>query len=234
LGATGGIDLSYRTYIAASRAAYIAGIEAGISPQELRAHTGVIGEAFVADYLGVRLADINNQRGHDLIDPDGLRVSVKTITTSVHVSLNEGTMNQVDRVIAVWIGTAADELDIIVVYDKGTDDFLIDCGPVYRKKFRLMRSAMTFPNKPATAGKFDVGDVTETYEYGNVVFRKHVSGSFTALVDGEPKPARQLLIDLRDRLGLPQKVNDTTRSLGGQVFSHLSANPNSLSKDLHG
>lgn len=74
--------MSYRTYIAASRAAYIAGIEAGIAPQELRAHTGVIGEAFVADYLGVKLAPETNQRGYDLVDADGLRVSVKTITTS--------------------------------------------------------------------------------------------------------------------------------------------------------
>jgi len=60
--------MSYRTYIAASRAAYIAGIEAGISPQELRAHTGIIGEAYVADYLGVKLSATNNQRGYDLVD----------------------------------------------------------------------------------------------------------------------------------------------------------------------
>jgi hypothetical protein len=75
--------MSYRTYIAVSRAAYIAGIEARIAPQELRAHTGVIGEAFVADYLGVKLATENNQRGYNLIDTDGLRVSLKTITTEV-------------------------------------------------------------------------------------------------------------------------------------------------------
>lgn len=54
--------MSYCTYIAASRAAYITGIDAGISTQELQAHTGVVGEAFVTDYLGVKLASTNNQR----------------------------------------------------------------------------------------------------------------------------------------------------------------------------
>lgn len=110
--------MSYRTYIAASRAAYIAGIEAGISPQELRAHTGVIGEAFVADHLGVRLSAKNNQHGNDLTDSNGLRVSVKTITTSTHISLNANTLDKVDRIIVVWIGTEADELDVEIVYDK--------------------------------------------------------------------------------------------------------------------
>ena len=212
--------MSYRTYIAVSRAAYIAGIEAGISPQELRAHTGVIGEAFVADYLGVKLASINNQRGHDLIDGDGLRVSVKTITTSTHVTLNESTMDQVDRVVVVWLGTEADELDVVIVYDKSAEDFMANCA-TYRGRLRLGRGAMTFPNKPAGAGTFDVGNIVDTHQEGNVLFRKHSSGSFTVLIDSQPEPAFQHLMRLRDAMGLPDKSTNTTRTLGAQVFGEL-------------
>jgi hypothetical protein len=218
--------MSYRTYIAASRTAYIAGIEAGISPQELRAHTGVIGEAFVADYLGVKLTSTNNQRGYDLIDSDGLRVSVKTITTSTGVSLNESTMDGVDRIVVVWLGTDADELDIVIVYDKGVEDFLKDCAESYRGKLRLGRGAMIFPNKPVGAATFEVGEIIDTHEENSVIFRKHSTGSFTVLVDGQPEPAYRHLIRLRDAMGLEAKTTDTTRSLGSQVFGKLRSSNN--------
>lgn len=209
--------MSYRTYISVSRAAYIAGIEAGISPQELRAHTGVIGEAFVADYLGVKLTTVNNQHGYDLIDADGLRVSVKTITTSTHVTLNESTLHHVDRIVVVWLGTEADELDVVIVYDKSTEDFFAD-SKTYQSSRRLGRGSMTFPNKPVGAGIFNVGDIVDTYQEGNVLFRKHSSGSFTVLVDNKPEPAFQHLMRLRDAWNLPDKINNTTRTLGAQVF----------------
>jgi hypothetical protein len=121
------LQMSYRTYIAVSRAAYIAGIEAGISPQELRAHTGVIGEAFAADYTKVNLAAQNNQHGYDIIDPDGLRVSIKTITTSTAVDFNEKTIHKFDRAIVVWINTQENLLDTVVVYGRSVEETLADC-----------------------------------------------------------------------------------------------------------
>lgn len=60
-----------------------------------------------------------------------------------------------------------------------------------------------------------------SHKDGNVVIRKHVSGSFTALVDGLPVPARQYLLGIRDAMNLPDKPTNTTRSLGGQVFGAL-------------
>ena len=213
--------MSYRTYIATSRAAYIAGIEAGIAPQELRAHTGVIGEAFVADYLGVKLTTTNNQRGYDLLDPHGLRVSVKTITSSTGVDLNEATMSLVDRIIVVWLDTVEDQLEVEVVYDKSTEAFMEDCAVPYRGKLRLGRGAMTFPRRTDAADKFDVGPVIDTHQEGEVLIRKHASGSFTALVGGEPVPARQYLLSMRDAMGLPDKATNTTRTLGAQVFGRL-------------
>ncbi|MCA0849209.1 DUF6998 domain-containing protein [Salipiger thiooxidans] len=219
--------MSYRTYIAASRAAYIAGIEAGISPQELRAHTGVIGEAFVADYLGVKLTSTNNERGYDLLDSDGLRVSVKSITTSTGVDFNEATIDLVDRVIVVWLDTAEDQLGVEVVFDASIEHVLQVAKPAYRGKRRLMRNSMTFPERISSADRFDVGPVVDTIQQGAVLIRRHATGSFTALVEGVPQPARQLLLAMRDEMGLPDKATNTTRSLGAQVFGHLrgSASP---------
>lgn len=213
--------MSYRTYIAASRAAYIAGIEAGIAPQELRAHTGVLGEAFVADYLGVKLASENNQPGYDLIDSSGLRVSVKTITTSTAVSIKTNTVDLVDRVVVVWFDTREDEIGVHIVYDKGVEQFLTECATSYAGSLRLGRGLMSFPNRPSSANKFEVGDVIATHQEGDIIIRKHTSGSFTALVSGEPQPARQYLIDIRNAMGLPDKANNTTRTLGAQVFGKL-------------
>ena len=73
----------------------------------------------MADYLGVKLATENNQRGYDLIDADGLRVSVKTITTSTGVSLKESTVDLVDRVVVVWLDTNEGEVGVHVAYDAG-------------------------------------------------------------------------------------------------------------------
>lgn len=74
---------------------------------------------------------------------------------------------------------------------------------------------------PMTATGFDVGEVIEEYTHGRVTVRKHVSGSFTTLVDGVTQPARQHLITIRDEMGLPDKATNTTRSLGAQIFGSL-------------
>ncbi len=213
--------MSYRAYIAASKAAYITGIDAGISPQELRAHTGVLGEAFVADYLGVQLTSQNNQRGYDLVDKNGLRVSVKTITTSNGIEVNENTLYLVDRIVVVWLDTSKNELGLQIVYDKSTEDFVEDCSTPYRGSLKLSSAAMTFSQQTENPAIFDVGDVIQTHQDGDTTFRKHASGSFTAIVDGTPSPARKHLLKLRDKLGLPDKNTNTTRSLGAQIFKHL-------------
>lgn len=72
-----------------------------------------------------------------------------------------------------------------------------------------------------TATGFDVGEVIKEYKHGSVTVRKHVSGSFTTLVDGVMQPARQHLITIRDEMGLPDRATNTTLSLGAQIFGSL-------------
>ena len=91
----------------------------------------------MANYLGVKLASTNNQRGYDLVDPNGLRVSVKTITTSTGVGLNENTLDQVDRVGVAWIDTQEDQLGVVVVYDNWPSHA---CVPVSQLIYAAFRS----------------------------------------------------------------------------------------------
>jgi hypothetical protein len=127
----------------------------------------------------------------------------------------------VDRVVVVWLDTNEDEIGVHVAYDAGVEKFLADCAAPYRGSLRLGRGSMIFPNRPSSAHRFEVGDVVAAHTDGNVTIRKHSSGSFTALVDGEPKPARQYLIEIRNAMGLSDKATNTTRSLGSQVFGKL-------------
>jgi hypothetical protein len=106
------------------------------------------------------------------------------------VSLKESTVDLVDRVVVVWLDTNEDEIGVHVAYDAGVEKFLADCAAPYRGSLRLGRGSMVFPNRPSSAHKFEVGDVVAAHTDGNVTIRKHSSGSFTALVDGEPKRRR--------------------------------------------
>ncbi len=94
--------------------------------------------------------------------------------------------------------------------------------PEFREAWhRLEGGAIAASQELVAEGTFDVGEVIDSFQDGNVNFRKHTSGSYTALIDGKQQPALQLLMSLRDRLGLPDKSNNTTRTLGGQIFGHL-------------
>jgi|GEM_PF-493637 len=94
--------------------------------------------------------------------------------------------------------------------------------PQYREAWHRLEGGSVMAKQELEAeGVFDVGDVVDVHFDGKVTFRKHSSGSYTAIVDGKQQPARQLLMDLRDRMGLPDKANNTTRTLGAQVFGAL-------------
>lgn len=94
--------------------------------------------------------------------------------------------------------------------------------PCYREAWHRLEGGSVMAKQELEAeGVFDIGDVVDTHQDGTITFRKHSSGSYTVFVDGKQQPARQLLLDLRDRMGLPDKANNTTRSLGAQVFGEL-------------
>ena len=94
----------------------------GVSAQELSHLTGRIGELYTAMYTYGQMALENNQHGYDVISSDGERISVKTITTSNHVSFTKSTLSYVDRIVILEINTT--DLEINILVDSKKEDLL--------------------------------------------------------------------------------------------------------------
>ncbi|MCL6233696.1 hypothetical protein M5F03_00665 [Acinetobacter sp. ANC 5579] len=85
----------------------------GSPAAELRHLTGRIGELYVAMITLGQLADSVNQQGYDVISSEGEKISVKTVTSSNHVSFNKSTFHEVDRVIIIKINSEDMQLEIL-------------------------------------------------------------------------------------------------------------------------
>ncbi|WP_165505669.1 DUF6998 domain-containing protein [Rhizobium leguminosarum] len=81
----------------------------GVSPGELNHLTGRIGELFAAMITRGQMALDTNQRGYDVVSASNERISVKTITTSNHVSFTQNTFHRVDRVMILRINVDDDK-----------------------------------------------------------------------------------------------------------------------------
>ena len=75
----------------------------GVAPAELNHLTGRIGELYAAMITRGQMALETNQRGYDVVSSSNERISVKTVTTSSHVSFNASTFEYVDRVIVLRV-----------------------------------------------------------------------------------------------------------------------------------
>ena len=69
----------------------------GVAPAELNHLTGRIGELYAAMITRGQMALETKQRGYDVVSALNERISVKTITSSTHVSFNPRTFELVDR-----------------------------------------------------------------------------------------------------------------------------------------
>lgn len=85
----------------------------GVSPGELNHLTGRIGELYAAMITRGQMALETNQHGYDVVSASNERISVKTVTTSNHVTFNQNTFHHVDRVMVLRIN-ADDEKGVSV------------------------------------------------------------------------------------------------------------------------
>lgn len=98
----------------------------GVSPAELNHLTGRIGELYAAMITRGQMALDVNQRGYDVVSASNERISVKTVTTSNHVSFNQSTFHQVDRIMVLRVniddekGVSVEELLDIAAHDAQT------------------------------------------------------------------------------------------------------------------
>mmetsp|Transcript_4408 Transcript_4408/g.7960 ORF Transcript_4408/g.7960 Transcript_4408/m.7960 type:complete len:233 (+) Transcript_4408:78-776(+) len=108
----------------------------GTSPAELNHLTGRIGELYAAMITRGQMASSVNQQGYDVVSADGERLSVKTITTSQHMTFNQRTLELVDRILVLRIRIDEGEVSIEELLDATTEEASVYLRE-YNGKLRL-------------------------------------------------------------------------------------------------
>lgn len=91
---------------------------------ELRHLTGRIGELYVAMVTRGQMALSVNQVGYDVVSAEGEKISVKTFTSSNHITFNLNTLSHVNRVIVLQIILDESEPSIRELLDCTTAELL--------------------------------------------------------------------------------------------------------------
>jgi len=194
----------------------------GVEPSELRHLTGRIGELYAAMITRGQMALAINQRGYDVVSADNERISVKTCTSSNHVSFRKSTFGEVDRIIVLRINIDEGEVSIEELADQPSADFLSLCqdgGSEYRYPIRRAQIARL----PVE----NVGILAEA-QSGNYLIRQFENGTIKVFRDALEEPiAKPILRHLSAELGISllnrngNKKN--TRQLGAEVIAGLNA-----------
>ena len=194
----------------------------GVAPQELNHLTGRIGELYAAMITRGQMALKTNQRGYDIISADNERVSVKTITSSNHISFNPNTLEFVDRIIVLRINID-DEMGITVeeLLDSPTDEALIHMN---HNKNRITLSS-NFGNK--TTRSLENLRVIDQAEFKDYLVKRYESQSIEVSLKGEVQAvAKPHLRKIAKQIGVDIFYDEdkakNTRQLGKHVIDTLS------------
>jgi len=193
----------------------------GVSPAELNHLTGRIGELYVAMITRGQMALDTNQRGYDVISAENERISVKTITSSNHVSFNANTFELVDRVMVLRVNTGEDEgVSVETLLDCSADEFR-EKNSATAGKYKYGISLRSRSKKPLESLQ-----VTSEAEFGKNHILQYESGTINVVVEGEiqsvtypilSKIAGEIGVDLLNGNG--GKKN--TRHLGSDIIKVL-------------
>ena len=195
----------------------------GVAPQELNHLTGRIGELYAAMITRGQMALKTNQRGYDIISADNERVSVKTITSSTHISFNPNTLEFVDRIIVLRINID-DETGITVeeMLDAPISEAL---SHMNQGKNRITLSS-SFGNRPAKS--LDNLRIIDQAEYKDYLVRRYESQSIEVLLKGEVQSvAKPHLREIAKEIGVDIFYDEdkakNTRQLGKHVIDTINA-----------
>ncbi|WP_370163099.1 DUF6998 domain-containing protein [Limimaricola soesokkakensis] len=192
----------------------------GVAPAELNHLTGRIGELYAAMITRGQMALATNQQGYDVVSADNERISVKTVTTSSHVSFNAATFDLVDRVIVLRLNVDDGEASI---------EELLDCpADEVRQNLRYSAGKYVFPTSSQTRIRRDVEDlkVTAFAKHGAHVVQQYENGTILVETAGSretaAKPVLRMIageigVDLLNGSGNPKN----TRQLGADIIRIL-------------
>ncbi|WP_395447563.1 DUF6998 domain-containing protein [Aminobacter sp. UC22_36] len=195
----------------------------GVAPAELNHLTGRIGELYAAMITRGQMALETNQRGYDVISAENERISVKTITSSSHVSFNPNTFALVDRVMVLRVNTD-DENGISV-------ETLLDCSSVeFATRSRDSGGRLMFgvSTRPRPVRPLDGLQISSEASFEQFVIRQYENGTISVLATNEVQPvAKPLLRQIAAVLGVDllngSSQPKNTRQLGADIIKTLNA-----------
>jgi hypothetical protein len=199
----------------------------GVNPAELRALTGRIGELYVAMITRGQMALAPNQPGYDVVSADGEKVSVKTITTSNHVSFRASTFHHVDRVIILRMNTDKEEgVSIEELIDKPAVEMRALCTETNGEiRYNIAKTQPVPPEGEAPKGLL----VIDRAEYDGYEICRYENGAIRILLDGVEQKinVKGFLRPIANKIGVQTDLDTglriNTQQLGLRVIRKLNA-----------
>lgn len=199
----------------------------GVSPGELNHLTGRIGELYGAMITRGQMALDTNQRGYDIVSAANERVSVKTVTSSNHVSFNQNTFHHVDRVMVLRVNID-DEKGVSV------EELLDTSAHDAQQLMRSQGGKFVYPITRGIREERPVEDlvVTASASYGDLEIVQYESGAIRIRRDGEDQPVvvKDLLRPIATEVGVDLFNSKgglkNTQALGIDVIRALNARRN--------
>ncbi|MWP36110.1 hypothetical protein GQY15_00660 [Rhodobacter sphaeroides] len=193
----------------------------GTPLQELRHLTGRIGELYVAMITRGQMALAANQQGYDVVSAEGERISVKTVSSSHHVTFQKSTLHLVDRVVILRINLDEGEPSIEELLDLAVEEAL----PLFKDQ----EKAFCYPISMPPTQKVDLSRLKETAVafWRDIRVAQLENGTILVSRNGEVlSPAKPVLREIARDAGV-SLLNTmgnakNTRTLGGDIIHALA------------
>ncbi len=191
-----------------------------VDPASLGHLSGRIGELYAAMITRGQMALAVNQKGYDVVSSENEHVSVKTVTSSNHVTFNKNTLAVVDRVMILRINVDGDEVSIEEVFDGMTEEIIGKC--------KENGADLTYAIKPRKKLRpLDDLQITDEATVGNRRVVQFENGTIVVEVNGvRQSVTKPVLRDIGKELGISVlNENDNlknTRQLGAEIIAAVN------------
>ncbi|MPZ29520.1 MAG: hypothetical protein GEV13_00735 [Rhodospirillales bacterium] len=189
-----------------------------VKAAELRHLTGRIGELYAAMITRGQMALDVNQRGYDVVSAEGRHITVKTITSSSHVSFRKSTLNAAHDVMVLRINTSDGEASIEELFRGTVNELRSLCKDAENDLQYIIRKP---PYEPLV---LDGLAITGSAQIGSRSVIQYENGSIAVEVDGARAPVvKPILREIAAELHLsPLNSNGNkmnTRQLGAAIIA---------------
>lgn len=199
----------------------------GTNSGELKFITGRIGELYTAIMTNGMMAIETNQKGYDVVAESGEHISVKSTTRdagSHQFRFNKSTLDEVDRVVLVYVNV--EEIEVQIIYDAKIDDamkLMVDVKGGNEKSIsqsKIRRDMKKIDRTPIVVRAIKYDDyLVNQLESGTILITKNRVNI---------SPVKPILREIARTIGVDinnGKGNEkNTRTLGNDVINQLSSN----------